>query len=172
MDKRLESLIWQMEAGADDSVGETCLNALAPRPAKPIAVSAPVSTPTIAPTVQVSGAQISGVQAQSLEALRDELESFEGCALKQPGRRLVLADGNPKAPVMFIGEGPGEEEDQQGLPFVGPSGRLLDRMLAAIGLDRSRSISRISCFGVRRAIARPRMQRSPPANPLWQDISP
>jgi uracil-DNA glycosylase len=75
--------------------------------------------------------------AGSLDALREMLASFQGCNLRFTARNLVFADGNPRAPVMFVGEAPGREEDLEGLPFVGPSGRLLDKMLAAIGLDRS-----------------------------------
>jgi DNA polymerase len=75
--------------------------------------------------------------AASLEELRTILQGFEGCALKSTATQLVFADGNPKARVMFVGEAPGYEEDRQGLPFVGRSGKLLDRMLAAIGLDRT-----------------------------------
>src|SRR5205807_2187287 len=65
------------------------------------------------------------------------LAAFEGCALKRTAKQLVFADGNPRARVMFVGEAPGREEDLEGLPFVGPSGRLLDLMMAAIGLDRT-----------------------------------
>ncbi len=75
--------------------------------------------------------------AGSLEELRSLLEQFEGCALKSTAKKLVFADGNPQARVMFVGEAPGREEDLEGLPFVGRSGKLLDRMMAAIGLDRS-----------------------------------
>ena len=57
----------------------------------------------------------------------------------RPRRQLVFADGNPKARVMFVGEAPGRDEDIEGLPFVGRSGKLLDRMLAAIGLDRTQA---------------------------------
>jgi uracil-DNA glycosylase len=75
--------------------------------------------------------------AASLEELRAILERFEGCALRNTASRLVFADGNPQARVMFVGEAPGRDEDIEGLPFVGRSGKLLDRMLAAIGLDRT-----------------------------------
>ena len=75
--------------------------------------------------------------AKSLDELRGILEGFGGCALKATATRLVFADGNPKARVMFVGEAPGRDEDIEGLPFVGRSGKLLDRMLAAIGLDRT-----------------------------------
>ena len=75
--------------------------------------------------------------AASLEELRAILERFEGCALRNTASRLVFADGNPQARLMFVGEAPGRDEDIEGLPFVGRSGKLLDRMLAAIGLDRT-----------------------------------
>jgi DNA polymerase len=75
--------------------------------------------------------------ASSLDELRQTLASFEGCNLRFTATNLVFADGNPEARVMFVGEAPGLEEDMQGLPFVGRSGKLLDRMLEAIGLDRS-----------------------------------
>ena len=71
--------------------------------------------------------------------LRALLENFDGCALKSTATRLVFADGNPQARIMFVGEAPGREEDIEGLPFVGRSGKLLDRMIAAIGLDRSKA---------------------------------
>jgi DNA polymerase len=74
--------------------------------------------------------------AASLDELRDILGRFEGCALKTMAKQLVFADGNPQARLMFVGEAPGRDEDIEGLPFVGRSGKLLDRMLAAIGLDR------------------------------------
>lgn len=75
--------------------------------------------------------------AATVADLRQALEQFEGCALKKTATNLVFIDGNPEAQILFIGEGPGAEEDRQGLPFVGPSGKLLDKMMASIGLDRS-----------------------------------
>jgi DNA polymerase len=75
--------------------------------------------------------------AKTLDELKELLRGFDGCALKQTATQLVFADGNPKARVMFVGEAPGRDEDIEGLPFVGRSGKLLDRMLAAIGLDRT-----------------------------------
>jgi uracil-DNA glycosylase len=75
--------------------------------------------------------------ARDLDELRALLDGFEGCALKLTARSLVFADGNPEGRVMFVDEAPGAEEDRSGLPFVGRSGQLLDRMLAAIGLDRT-----------------------------------
>ncbi len=75
--------------------------------------------------------------AGTLEELREILGRFEGCALRGTANKLVFADGNPQARVMFVGEAPGRDEDIEGLPFVGRSGKLLDRMLHAIGLDRT-----------------------------------
>jgi DNA polymerase len=75
--------------------------------------------------------------AASLEELRAIVERFEGCALRNTATRLVFADGNPRSRVMFVGEAPGRDEDIDGLPFVGRSGKLLDLMMAAIGLDRT-----------------------------------
>lgn len=74
----------------------------------------------------------------SLQALREALQTFDGCPLKETAINLCFSDGNPKAPIMLIGEAPGAQEDRQGKPFVGPSGQLLDRMLRAIGLDRTK----------------------------------
>jgi DNA polymerase len=93
------------------------------------------SEPT-APDAAVMAAREAARRAASLEELADILARFEGCTLKATATRLVFADGNPAAPVMFVGEAPGAEEDREGLPFVGRSGRLLDQMMAAIGLSR------------------------------------
>ena len=76
-------------------------------------------------------------QAQTLEELRQAVENFEGCALKLTAAHTVFGDGNPQAKIVLIGEAPGADEDRIGIPFVGRSGKLLDKMLAAIGLDRS-----------------------------------
>lgn len=78
------------------------------------------------------------MSCNSLGALAAALQDFDGCPLKETAINLCFADGNPEAPVMMIGEAPGAQEDRQGKPFVGPSGQLLDRMLATIGLDRSK----------------------------------
>jgi uracil-DNA glycosylase len=91
----------------------------------------------LTPEVAVMAAREQAKAAASLAALREVLERFEGCALRNTATQLVFADGNPEARVMFVGEAPGRDEDLEGLPFVGRSGKLLDRMLAAIGLDRT-----------------------------------
>src|SRR5260370_1494107 len=76
--------------------------------------------------------------AATLADLRNLLEGFEGCSLRNTATQLVFADGNPEGRVMFVGEAPGHEEDISGRPFVGRSGKLLDRMIEAIGLDRTK----------------------------------
>ena len=82
-------------------------------------------------------AQEAAAAAQTLEDLRHALAAFDGCPLKSTATNLVFAEGNPAAPLMILGEAPGADEDTTGKPFVGRAGQLLDRMLAAIGLDRS-----------------------------------
>jgi DNA polymerase len=84
----------------------------------------------------VASARETAAACRSIAELERALAAFDGCALKETALNLCFADGNPAAEVMLIGEAPGAEEDRQGRPFVGPSGQLLDRMLAAIGLDR------------------------------------
>ncbi len=86
----------------------------------------------------VMAAREAASSAKSLDELKSILETFEGCNLRNTATNLVFADGNPQGRVMMIGEAPGRDEDLQGLPFVGRSGQLLDRMLAAIGLDRTK----------------------------------
>lgn len=73
---------------------------------------------------------------ESLVDLQHALEQFEGCPLKRTASNTVFADGNPHADLMIIGEAPGRDEDREGVPFVGASGQLLDRMLASIGQSR------------------------------------
>ena len=153
-------LAFYAEAGVDMAVGEEANNFLAPqdKPAAPAATSTPLPRPS---PIRVGAAQLElGASARSnsappppdtaimaareaarsaatMDELRVILEKFEGCALRSTATQLVFADGNPNARVMFVGEGPGYEEDKQGLPFVGRSGKLLDQMLKAIGLDRT-----------------------------------
>jgi hypothetical protein len=145
-------LAFYLEAGVDCALMEAPVNRLsdpgtpaassqgAPaRVERPIAPAMPAVRPEAAPAPEaaVQSAREAARTAPTLEALRALLEQFDGCALKSTATRLVFADGNPQARIMFVGEAPGREEDLEGLPFVGRSGKLLDRMMAAIGLDRS-----------------------------------
>jgi uracil-DNA glycosylase family 4 len=146
-----ELLDFYLEAGVDALVGEQPVDrfAVAADPA-PARAAQPVSMP---PDLEIKGraappappspdvaamvAREAAKSAKTLDELRAILDTFDGCALKTTATQLVFADGNPNAKVMFVGEAPGRDEDIEGLPFVGRSGKLLDRMLAAIGLDRT-----------------------------------
>ena len=114
----------------------------APEQASPAAAgrAAPPARPATPATVpdeaQAALARELASRAATLAELRELMASFDGCNLKFTAKNLVFADGNPDADVMLVGEAPGRDEDLEGLPFVGRSGQLLDRMLAAIGLDR------------------------------------
>jgi uracil-DNA glycosylase len=145
-------LAFYLEAGVDSALMDEPVNRLsdpdimpaAPETTPPVRNLAAAAAPlpaaraeTAAPEAAILSAREAARTAVSLEALRALLESFDGCALKSTATRLVFADGNPQARIMFVGEAPGREEDIEGLPFVGRSGKLLDRMIAAIGLDRS-----------------------------------
>ena len=99
-------------------------------------VRAPAAPPA-SPEAAVMAARQAAQNAQTLDELRALLEAFEGCALRATATQLVFADGNPQSRVMFVGEAPGYDEDIVGRPFIGRSGKLLDLMLAAIGLDRT-----------------------------------
>jgi len=80
--------------------------------------------------------EISNDKAEKLEKLKKSISNIKNCELKKSATNIVFADGNPKAKIMLIGEGPGYNEDQEGLPFVGRAGALLDKMLASIDLNR------------------------------------
>jgi uracil-DNA glycosylase family 4 len=134
-DLALAWLALQTEWGAGDALADLAQDHTAPRVNQP---RAPVlSTPAAA----ISPAQPTPVAAPSnptsLAGLRAALEAFDDCALKRTATQLVFADGSETARIMLIGEAPGAEEDRAGLPFIGPAGQLLDRMLASIGLDRT-----------------------------------
>ena len=150
-------LTFYLEAGVDCALAEEPVNRLSDPDLVPVpreipapretAATEPVRTspatvpaargePAPLPEAAIMLAREAARTAPSLDVLRALLEKFDGCALKSTATRLVFADGNPQARIMFVGEAPGREEDIEGLPFVGRSGKLLDRMIAAIGLDR------------------------------------
>jgi uracil-DNA glycosylase len=149
-------LAFYLEAGVDCALAEEAVDRLSepekernapaptpqvsrPRPERPApSTAAVVSEAGLPPEAAIASAREAARTAPSLEILRNLLQDFDGCALKSTATRLVFADGNPDARIMFVGEAPGREEDIEGLPFVGRSGKLLDRMIAAIGLDRSK----------------------------------
>jgi DNA polymerase len=156
-------LAFYLEAGADALLGEEPVDRFAGEqpaaasppapPAEPPAARPPIAarprlnterptapppqTAPASPDVAIMDARAQARAAENLDELRRILDAFEGCELKRHAKQLVFADGNPQARLMFVGEAPGRDEDQEGLPFVGRSGKLLDLMLKAIGLDRT-----------------------------------
>ncbi|MBO0733342.1 MAG: uracil-DNA glycosylase [Methylocapsa sp.] len=124
-----------LAAGKVKAAGETGSSLGAPRERQ--AASAK-QTPALPAAGIDAGARDLAAGAQNLDDLRDRLACFEGCGLKTTALQLVFGDGNPCAKIMFVGEAPGADEDRQGIPFVGRAGKLLDKMLAAIGLDRNK----------------------------------
>jgi uracil-DNA glycosylase len=155
-------LEWQIAMGADEAIGETAPNRLMPPPPQAVAEARPspptpraAARPTAAPAPPATLVAPPGALAESLaeaaqsarrlaataetiDALAALVAGFDDCPLKRTATKTVFIDGNPAAPLLFIGEAPGAEEDRIGRPFVGRAGQLLDRMLAAIGLDRDR----------------------------------
>jgi len=160
-DEAAQLLAWYSEMGVDVAVEDApqdrfaesaAATEVAPQPRSPAAESRERPLPGIdsAPPPLVVPASVTRSQdaavsdarelartAANLDDLRAILEGYEGVALRKTATRLVFADGNPAARVMLVGEAPGKDEDREGLPFVGRAGQLLDRMLAAIGLDRT-----------------------------------
>jgi DNA polymerase len=150
-------LAFYLDAGVDCALGDAAVNRMsdeaapqaeAARPAvaaaepgrRSLNIAAPAPKPpapaAVAPEVAILSAREAARSAPTLGALRTLMEGFDGCALRSTATRLVFADGNPQARIMFVGEAPGREEDIDGLPFVGRSGKLLDLMIGAIGLNR------------------------------------
>jgi uracil-DNA glycosylase family 4 len=135
-DAPIDRTIAQSEAPASVAVESAPPPPERKRPPPPVPAARPVLA-AAAPDVlaqAVAAASEAAAAVQDLEALAAAIAAFEGCPLKVGARQAVFARGRPDAPVMVIGEGPGGEEDLQGLPFVGRAGQLLDRMLAAAGL--------------------------------------
>ena len=160
----LVALRLQIEFGADEALEEAPVDRL--RPFVPAAVATPDPLPAGAPAGMVAvpsrprtgeypasaesdagrGAVPSAAAtaaelaatADTLPALRAAIARFDGCALKATAANLVFAEGDPNAGLLLIGEAPSDADDRAGRPFAGPAGAYLDKMLASIGLDRSR----------------------------------
>lgn len=163
MDNVREIMEWYVEAGVDILLEDNPIDRFSEAPPSPRpkaksasqpsaqspsqrlaqkAENAPRPAPSTKPQATmpdgaaVEMAKLLATKAMNLEDLKSAMASFEGCNLKRTAKSLVFADGNPEAKLMLIGEAPGKDEDIQGLPFVGRAGQLLDKQLAAIGLDR------------------------------------
>lgn len=141
-DAALAALAWQVEAGADEAIGDAPVNRYdlaveAPKPVVARPATKPVAAEPVVGVDPLAVAQAAAAQARTLDDLRAAIAGFDLCELKKGARNTVFADGNPKARVLILGEAPGAEEDREGRPFVGRAGQLLDRMFAAIGLSRA-----------------------------------
>lgn len=136
-------LAWQAEMGVTETIAEFPSTASRQRrrnwpkrPRRPRSRwqrKARVAATEVDP---VAVARDAASAAADLGALREAMAAFEHCDLKLGAERLVFGDGDPSARLMIVGEAPGRDEDREGRPFVGRAGQLLDRMLAAVGLDR------------------------------------
>ena len=117
---------------------ETVLPKTAPKPAP--AKAAPVAAPPPPLVVQPAGPSlfeaVDKVKDDTLLKIREDLGECTRCKLHKGRNKIVFGDGNPKAQLVFVGEGPGADEDAQGLPFVGRAGKLLTQMIEAMGLRR------------------------------------
>lgn len=153
-------LSWYLAMGVDDVSLTTPLDrkkapaptevqnrsAVIPQAQVPVTQSSPsTQSPPVRPMAIASSdleslARSRAADAQTLAELETTLKNFDGLSLPKTATNLVFADGNPLAPIMLIGEAPGAEEDRSGKPFVGPSGQLLDKMLASIGLSRQHNL--------------------------------
>jgi DNA polymerase len=151
-----ELLSWYVEAGITEALDDAPHDHFAeapqasptrralPAPGGPSALrpvpARPMPAAVAAPDDAALTARAMAREARTLDELRQAMAQFDGCALKATAKSLVFADGNPAGRVMMVGEAPGADEDRLGLPFVGRSGQLLDRMLAAIGLSRQNDV--------------------------------
>lgn len=151
-------LQWYLDAGIDECMLDEPVNRLrmpepvlpppaaasiadTPAPARALKVAEPAANPFAqplkAPSQAIADARAIADRCATREALEAAVKAFDGCQLKKTAMNTVFSDGNPAASVIFIGEAPGAQEDMRGIPFCGPSGALLDKMLAAIGHSRA-----------------------------------
>lgn len=164
-------LEWQIELGADEAIGDAPLDRFdlpetAPKPAAPKTAGPALPDVVGEAADPVVIARQMAEAAPDLEGLRAAMEAFEYCDLKRGAQNFVFSDGTPSARVMIIGEAPGREEDLQGKPFVGRAGQLLDRMFAAIGLDRASPDAEAALYITNILPWRPPQNREPTAEEM------
>lgn len=154
-------LEWYIASGVDEAIGDAPVNVILsegqrPQPKDPLSAEKDPSIPSLrdstqddkkiaiptqaytAPSDAAAAARALADQCNTIDELEAAIRAFDGCAIKKTASKTVFADGNRNAKILLIGEAPGYQEDVQGIPFCGPSGQLLDKMLAAIGLDRTK----------------------------------
>jgi uracil-DNA glycosylase family 4 len=159
-------LEWYLHAGVDEAIGDVAVDHFSPLPSPlvgeggvggkfpHIQAASSLHQPPLpnpppqggrensaplhhSPSAAMAKARALADSCTTLAELEAAVRAFDGLAIKKTASKTVFADGNPEAKIVIIGEAPGAQEDIQGIPFCGPSGQLLDRMLASIGLDRS-----------------------------------
>lgn len=154
--EHVATLQWYIDAGVEEATDDTPRNYFAipveeseapaiqqtPRPQLEIRQQQPAVSTSSLPLHSSVAASIAEARkladaVQTLGELKEAVSSFEGCAIKKTATNTVFGDGNAQSKLMLIGEAPGADEDIQGIPFCGVSGKLLDKMLAAIGYDRT-----------------------------------
>jgi uracil-DNA glycosylase family 4 len=143
-------LQWYAEIGVDEAIGDTPVDrtripekaAILPIQKPPVPAMVPEAAPApVTGTIEaLKEAEALAAKAKTIEELRTTLESFQGLTLRRTATQMVFADGVPTARIMLVGEAPGADEDRTGVPFVGESGQLLDKMLAAINLSRTENV--------------------------------
>ena len=147
INENLNLLLWNMENGADEAIGDAPVDYFAKSEEKISAVSAPlipkataseVAPAPVLPAVPLTQELLRDVK--TLEELKTAMLNFNGSSLKATAMNTVFGGGVPESKVMLVGEAPGADEDRIGLPFVGLSGKLLDKMLASIGLSREKNV--------------------------------
>jgi DNA polymerase len=147
----VELLQWYADVGVDEAAGDNPVDrtripeklaAILPIVSAfvPVPKETAVSVPLPGAFEALGDAKALAAKAQTIEELRMALENFQGLSLKRTATQMVFADGVPTAKVMLVGEAPGADEDRVGRPFVGVSGQLLDKMLAAIGFSREENV--------------------------------
>ncbi len=130
-------------ANADAAPAPAPSPAVAPPLAQPLAPAlapAPAPAPALAPAPAPPPARAPALPARALPVIAAEASTCTKCGLSETRTNVVFARGNPEAKLVFIGEAPGADEDAQGLPFVGRAGQLLDKMIAAMGLDPAKDV--------------------------------
>lgn len=141
-----EMLEWYIASGVDETSGELPFGKEPDKKSANVLASPAVKSENRQAMTDLAQSTIDAVRAAknicdevlNINDLRTMVENFEGCSLKLTASKTVFGDGNPNSKIMLIGEAPGADEDRIGLPFVGRSGKLLDKMLKTIGLDRQK----------------------------------
>lgn len=157
-DELIAALRWQIDMGADEAIADTPVDRFAlaakkiaaaaaakiaaptPQNVAPLPQTARAATPLASQDAVAADARALAEAASDLSALRESLAAFDGCSLKTTATNLVFGAGQESADVMLVGEAPGRDEDREGAPFVGVSGRLLDQMLGYVGLSRDENV--------------------------------